>query len=228
VFSDLKTVQNLDRLHYLRSGLVERFLSAARDMNDRGWVMRVEDSYRTRAIQKHLALKEGLFDSILKKVMWELGGQRPTRELMLQRITPLIATRPKFGTHMSGSAIDISVLRRDNRKEVDRGGPYLEMSELTPMASPFITAVAARNRKVITDIMSGHGFAAYPYEFWHYSQGDACDEQLNHTGRPGRYGAVDLDTATGKVTPITDPMCLLNSLEEIQAHTERAFARITS
>ena len=48
----------------------------------------------------------------------------------------LVAQIPKTGTHMSESAIDISVLDRTTGAEVNRGKPYLELSELTPLNSP--------------------------------------------------------------------------------------------
>ncbi|RYF73986.1 MAG: hypothetical protein EOO39_09405, partial [Cytophagaceae bacterium] len=88
--------------------------------------------------------------------------QRAVRKLSLS------ATTAKTGTHVSGSAIDISVYSLEDGSEIDRGGPYLEMSELTPMKSPFVLESSLRNRQEITDVMAQHGFVAYPFEFWHY------------------------------------------------------------
>ena len=135
-----------------------------------------------------------VFDAVLKSVMWELGGQRPTPEFMFRRCSALVASVPKFGTHMSGSAIDISVMHLDDpSREVDRGAPYLEMSALTPMGSPFVSDAARRNRQEITALMRRHGFVDYPWEFWHYSSGDAYEQVLRKTGRPAIYGAVQWD-----------------------------------
>lgn len=117
-------------------------------MNELGWVLRVEDGYRTREIQKYLGLTPKVFDAVLQRVMWELGGKVPSPEFMFRRCSALVATVPKFATHMSGSAIDISVMsRHDPALEVDRGGPYIELSELTPMNSPFVSALGLRHRK---------------------------------------------------------------------------------
>ena len=226
VFADTQVGWDFDRIFYVRESLIEGFQGAAREMNERGWVMKVEDGYRTREIQKSLARIEKTFDVILRKVLWERSGVPPSPEDMLRRVTALIATCPKIGTHMSGSAIDISVFHRDTGDEVDRGGPYIEISELTPMASPFISDEARRNRDEITAVMAQHGLAAYPYEFWHYSSGDAYDEYLNGTGKPGRYGPVDFDPATGSVTPIESPKEPLNSLDEIKSEIEAALERI--
>lgn len=219
-------VKGLPRLYYLRQGQIPGFLGIARDMNARGWVLRVEDGYRTRQMQKFLGREPRVFDSILERVIWELNGQLPTPEFFLRRSMTLVALMPKIGTHMSGSAIDISVLRRDNRQEVDRGGPYIEMSERTPMTSPFVSDQARKNRLEITAVLNKHGFTEYPFEFWHYNSGDAYHEMLHKTGKPARYGAVDWDPATGKLTPIPKPNEPLNSPEEIKLEIAAALARL--
>lgn len=225
-FSTSKIALDLDRMFYLRAGLIEGFLGAAREMNQRGWVLKVEDGFRSLEMQANLSRKPGVFDAVLKTTIWELGGQTPTPEFMLKRLAALTATRPKIGTHMSGSAIDISVYGRDSRAEIDRGGPYLEMSELTPMQSPFVSPQALENRNTITAIMEQHGFVAYPFEFWHYNSGDAYDEYLNKTGKPARYGAVHFDEKTGVVTPVADPDELLQSLDVMQQEITAALARL--
>jgi len=225
VFSSTQFIGRSPRLFVIRAGLVDSVLAIARDMNQRGWVLKIEDGYRTLVMQKDAGRTPQHFDLVLRRVLWETGGQVPTPEFMLRRITAVIATMPKIGTHMSGSALDISVVQASDGKDVDRGGPYLEISELTPMASPFVSAPARRNREAIMSLMKRHGFIAYPYEFWHYSQGDVYAEYLPQTGKPGRYGAVDWDPQTGKTTPITHPEDLLNSLEEIRIEIERSLAR---
>ena len=221
-----KVAGDHDRLFYLRKGLIADFVAIAREMNKQGWVLKVEDAYRTRTIQKYLARQENIFDTILERVLWERRSRRPSAEQVFRRLTALIATSPKVGTHMSGSALDITVLNRADGSEVDRAGKYVELSELTPMQSPFITPGGRRNRDDITALMARHGFAAYPYEFWHYSRGDAFDEYLTGSRKQARYGAVDVDQSTGRATPIENPREPLNSLEEIEREIERALERM--
>ncbi len=225
-FSDTTLAGNHERLFYLRKGLVDDFIAAAREMNDRGWTLRVEDGFRSRAMQKDVALQDGVFDVILQRVIWEGRGKIPDPTLLLRRLSVLTATCPKVGTHMSGSAIDISVLSTDDLTEIERGGSYLELSELTPMASPFASDDAIRNRTEISETLQRHGFMAYPYEFWHYSKGDAYAEYLTASGNPARYGAVDCDIASGNITPISNPEDPLHSLEDIEKHIELSLARL--
>ena len=227
-FSHTRLAAKHNRLFYLRRGLIEDFIAASRQMNDRGWILRVEDGFRSRAMQKDLALQESLFDRILQKVIWEAGGRTPDPKLMLRRLSVLIASCPKIGTHMSGSAIDISVLRAGDLSEIERGGPYLELSELTPMASPFVSVDANRNRTEISQIMQRHGFIAYPYEFWHYSKADAYWEFLTDSGKPARYGPVDFDIANGNISPISDPKAPLHLLEDIERHIKSSLYRLNA
>ncbi len=221
-FSDRPFMPDVPRLFHLREGLVPSFLGVAREMNARGWVLKVEDGYRTLEMQRELGRQERIFTAILRKVCWECGEARPPIELLFRRLGALVAIAPKVGTHMSGSAMDVSVLSRDTGEEVDRGGPYLEMSERTPMASPFVSAQAAENRRAITDLMARHGFVTYPWEFWHYNAGDADAELLQNAGRPARYGAVHLDPTSGRVTPLADPTTRLHSESELRALMENA------
>jgi len=225
-FSPTKLLGNHERLFYLRKGLVKDFIAAAREMNNRGWTLRMEDGFRSRAMQKDGALQEDVFDAILKKVIWEIKNKIPDSKLMLRRLTALVATYPKIGTHMSGSAIDMSVVRTDDLFEVERSGSYLELSELTPMTSPFISAAGKRNRTEITEIMQRHGFMAYPYEFWHYSNGDAYAEYLTDSGKPARYGAVDFNIASGNIIPIPNSKDPLHSMEDIEKYLKLSLNRL--
>ena len=229
-FSDSKIAGELDRVFFIREGLVKDLMTIGREMNDRGWILKIEDGYRSKNMQSQLVRKPELFDAILRKCIWENGGVLPPTELVFRRAIVLIANIPKLGTHMSGSAVDISVFRREDGGEVWRGNPYLEMSERTPMRSPFIQADDLQNRLDITAMMEAHGFIHFPYEFWHYNQGDAMGHILGGHPAPARYGPVHWDPQTNEVTPYDDPLSPLNPIavieKEVAAATDRA-ARLT-
>jgi D-alanyl-D-alanine dipeptidase len=222
LFSTLPHVLGLPRLYYLRRGIMDEFLSAAREMNARGWVLKIEDGFRTRRMQKHNALRADVFSAVLSRVRWELGGETPSIDFFRRRLAAIIAMSPSVGTHCCGCAVDVSVFARDEVTEIDRGASYLGVSEITPMGSPFVSDAAAANRAEISAIMTRHGFRAYPFEFWHYNKGDAYDGYLMRTGRPARYGAVDFDPATGIMTPIAEATVPLNSDGEISALLHQA------
>lgn len=225
-FSDTKIAGDLDRVFQMRESLARDVIAIAREMNERGWVLKIEDGYRSLQMQGQLVRKPQVFDAILKKCIWENGGVIPPVELVFRRAIVLCANIPKIGTHMSGSAIDISVFHRDDGREVWRGDPYLEMSERTPMRSPFVEPEAVENRLAITAMMEAHGFMHFPFEFWHFNKGDAGAHILTGNPSPCRYGPVDWDPRTNKVAPVADPLAPLNPLpvieKEIAAATRRA------
>lgn len=227
-FSGSKIAGDLDRVYFLRRGLVEEVVAIGRDMNARGWILKIEEGYRTLEMQRQLVRKPSVFDAILEKCLWELDGEIPSPEFVFRRAIVLVANIPKIGTHMSGSAIDISVLRREDRTEVWRGGPYLEMSERTPMRSPYISPEELDNRLAITAMMEARGFMHFPQEFWHFNKGDAGAHLLTGNPSPCRYGPVNWDPETNKVVAVPDPMAPLNPLpvieREIAAALERARA----
>jgi len=225
LFSESKIAGGLDRVFYIRQGLVDDLIAIGRAMNERGWILKIEDGFRSMEMQSELVRKPDIFDAILKKCIWEHDGELPSAEIVFRRAIILIANIPKAGTHMSGSAVDVSVYRRDDGGEVWRGNTYLEMSERTPMRSPFIEASDLDNRLKITDMMEARGFVHFPFEFWHYNQGDAMGHILSGLPAPARYGPVHWDPQTNAVTPYDDALSPLNPVDiiqrEIVAATER-------
>ncbi len=133
-FSTTPVLPGTPRLFYLRAGLVAPLLAAARACARRGWLLKIEDGYRTRAIQTGLGREPRLFDAVYELCCWETGGREPDADLMGRRLAVLIATRPKIGTHMSGSALDLSVLDAASGREVDQGDVFAAC--LNPGAGP--------------------------------------------------------------------------------------------
>ena len=225
LFSESKIAGDMDRVFYMRESLVDDVIAIGREMNRRGWVVKIEEGYRSLEMQSALGRKPEVFDAILQKCIWENGGEIPPVDFIFRRAAVMVANVPKVGTHMSGSAIDISVFDRDNRREIGRGGPYLEMSERTPMRSPFITEGELQNRLAITAIMESQGFMHFPFEFWHYNKGDAGAHVLTGNTSPARYGPVNWNSQTNQVTPVVSPMDPLNPLSVIEVEIAAAMAR---
>ncbi|MCA9133462.1 MAG: hypothetical protein KDA45_09920 [Planctomycetales bacterium] len=225
LFSNSKIAGDIDRVFFMRESLVRKVIDVGRAMNERGWILKIEDGYRSQEMQSQLVRKPELFDVILKKCVWENAGQLPPVELLFRRATVLIANIPKIGTHMSGSAIDVSVFRRDDGTEVWRGNAYLEMSERTPMRSPFITEEDLRNRLAITAMLEAHGFVHFPFEFWHFNQDDAMGHALLKQPGPARFGPVHWDPQTNRVTAYADALSPLNPLDVIAKEIEAAVQR---
>jgi D-alanyl-D-alanine dipeptidase len=226
MFSETKLAGKFDRILFIRKSLIKDLLRVARDMNKRGWILKIEDGFRTEEMQVALGRNPILFDQIVRMCLWENEGCPPSLDLIFRRAKCLVAIVPCNGTHLFGAAMDISVFGRDDGAEVWRGGPYLEMSERTPMVSPFVSAQEQENRRAITGLMERHGFMHYPGEFWHFNKGDAMAQMLTKSGKPGIYGPVHWDSATNTVTPFLNPSAPLTPPEEFQRLIESAFQRI--
>jgi D-alanyl-D-alanine dipeptidase len=226
LFSDSKIAGDLERVLFMRESLVDDVVTIGREMNDRGWVLKIEDGFRSKEMQSQLVRKPEVFDSILQKCIWENGGELPSTELFFRRAIVMIANIPKIGTHMSGSAIDVSVFRRNDGSEVSRGFPYLEMSEHTPMRSPFIDKEALKNRLEIAKMIEAHGFVHFPFEFWHFNKDDAMGHMLTGKSGPAKYGPVHWDPESNSVKPYRDPMSPLNPLDQIEKEIAAAMERV--
>ena len=229
LFATSKIAGGLNRVFFMRESLVQDVTAVGRAMNERGWILKIEDGFRSLEMQGQLVRKPEVFDSILQKCIWETGGEIPPVELVFRRAIVLVANIPKIGTHMSGSAIDVSVIRRDDGAEVWRGNSYLEMSERTPMRSPFVEEDALRNRLEITAMLEAQGFVHFPFEFWHFNKSDALGHVITGNTAPARFGPVNWDPQTNRVTAVTDPLTPLNPMpvieQEIAAALQRAKQR---
>ena len=179
-------------------------------------------------MQTQLGRKEAVFDMIVRSCRWECGGQPPPLELIRRRSTCLVANFPYHGTHTMAAAVDVSVFRRHDGGEVWRGKPYLEMSEYTPMDSPFVSAEEQTNRADITAMMERHGFLHYPGEFWHYNKGDALYHLMTKSGQVSGYGPVHWDPSSGQVRPYDDVRSPLTPPEIMAEMLDQALARIDS
>lgn len=214
------------RFFFARQGLIASFQAVARTLNELGWILKVEDGYRSPEMQRALSHNPEYFDAILRNVIWELEGAVPDPAFMLRRMSALIATRCRVGTHVSGSAIDISVLDRATREEVPRGGSYPEFSKRTPMDSPFITPEEDQNRRKITAVFNSYGWEEYPWEFWHYSQGDSYAEYLKNSGRPAKYGPVNFNGNSMSQIDHAEADALLEPISFYEAQIEAALGRL--
>ena len=71
----------------------------------------------------------------------------------------------------------------------------------------------------ITEIFETRGFVAYPFEFWHYSKGDVFETMIKGDESPSIYGPVDWNSETRNITPVDNPLKLLNSEDDIKQMT---------
>ena len=197
---------NQDGFFYLRESLVPRLEQVIGSLNSLGLGLRIEFGYRTPQTQERLFMSEGVLGRVISATITEAGGQRPDPELVYRRTLVLCANVYKNGTHLGASALDVSLYYREDGEPLDVGGPYLTISEVTPMASPYVTRQQKQNRSLVSRMFREQDFLAYPYEFWHFSAGDVFGSLIEErSDRKAKYGPVLIDPSTGDVTPIPSP-----------------------
>lgn len=206
------------RDHRIRRANVEPLLAAAVAFADRGLTLVIEDGLRSVETQAETAASPFVIDTLAQM----LAAADPTvdDERIIRRLGAMVAATPATAGHVAGAAVDVTVLDADGH-ELDRGGPYLDLSARMPMASPYITADQRAARALITDVMSAHGLVAYPHEFWHYSRGDTLAATALGDPAPAVFGPVRV-APDGRVTPIGDAHRAFNGPEVLTAAVRRA------
>jgi D-alanyl-D-alanine dipeptidase len=189
------------RDHRIRQANVEPLLAAAWAFADRGLTLVLEDSLRSPAAQAQTAASPAVVETLA--AILSAADPQVTDEQIIHRLGAMVAATPATAGHVAGAAIDITVRDADGR-ELDRGAPYLDLSARMPMASPYLTPGHKANRALITDVMTTHGFVAYPYEFWHYSRGDGLAATAIADSRPAIFGPVHV-ARDGITTPLPTP-----------------------
>jgi D-alanyl-D-alanine dipeptidase len=204
----------------VRRALVPLLLRAADILLRQDLVLYVEDAFRDLDVQLRGARSDRVFRAVYDMAVWECEGERPSAELLLRRLSVYTAITPKSANHTAGSAVDVT-LRRLDGTPLGLGGSYPELTIATPMDSPFVAPDAARNRRVLRDTLGESGFLPYPFEFWHFSNGDADAALVAGQPGPARYGPVRATGTDGRVVPVADADRPLVRLEHIQRHLDR-------
>src|SRR3954469_25019760 len=66
LFSGSKIAGDLDRVFFMRESLAQDVIAIGRAMNERGWMLKIEDGFRSLEMQGQLVRKPQVFDAILK------------------------------------------------------------------------------------------------------------------------------------------------------------------
>jgi D-alanyl-D-alanine dipeptidase len=206
---------------FMRRSVVAHFIQATRTLNRAGLVPVIVYAYRTPAMQRSLLESDTVLDQVVERVTWECGDGAVDPELVYERLIVLCANAFANGTHLAGTAVDVMIRDAESGEQLDLGAPYLDLSERTPMASPFVGAQAQSNRRQCVDLFSSGGFYPYPFEFWHYSRDDVYGVLLGKSTGPVRFGPVDVDPQTGEVEAIASPEREIHGREVLLEMIER-------
>lgn len=177
------------KIWVLRRSVAKALFSAASSFWAEGYLLSLEDSYRNPKVQKEMFL--GYVSKVRK--------QFPALSLLKaqQRANTYIAGIPILAAHTGGAAIDVILLAKKGRKVIDMGCDYLTLGPKAITNNPNLSGKQIANRQLLKSVLSQNGFINYPYEYWHYSLGDACAAYLTHR-KFAIYGPVDYNPDSGE------------------------------
>ncbi len=174
-------------LYWLRLSVASALLKAAQRLYAQGYLLVLEDAYRSLSVQKKKFIHE------VTQVKKNYPGVSVNKARKMANT--FVAGIPILAAHTAGAAVDLTICTLRG-KPVDMGCPYLSFSEKTITQCPIVSKEAKKNRKILVTAMESAGFSNYPFEYWHFSMGDVCDAYLKHD-KKAVYGPVELDRNTG-------------------------------
>lgn len=71
--------------------------------------------------------------------------------------------------HSRGSTVDLGIVHKDTGEDVDMGGSFDFLGEISHHGTTLITKQQTANRNVLKKAMEESGFRAYSKEWWHYT-----------------------------------------------------------
>ncbi|MEM9280346.1 MAG: M15 family metallopeptidase [Verrucomicrobiota bacterium] len=141
------------------------------DLESKGYGLLVFDGYRPqRAVNHFVRWGRDLQDQKTKRQYYP---EVPKSELFRRGY---IATR---SGHSRGSTVDLTLVDRGTRKEVDMGTPFDYFDHKSWTYSETVTKKQSAHRRVLRETMGKHGFRPYDREWWHFT--------LRNEPFPGTY-----------------------------------------
>ncbi len=182
IFTDKKTA-------FLRKSVAEALIQAAKYFNDRGFVLKVESVYRSLDEQreKFIARYKAMKKTFPKK----------SKGFLLKLANTYTAGIPILAAHTAGAAVDVTLLNAAG-KSLDFGVPYPHGGIESTTNYPHLPKKVIGNRKLLKDGMEKYGLINYPFEYWHYSNGDVAAAFI--TGQNyAIYGPVNYNAKAKKI-----------------------------
>jgi zinc D-Ala-D-Ala dipeptidase len=71
--------------------------------------------------------------------------------------------------HSRGSTVDLTLVSRQEGRELDMGSPYDFLDERSAVASPLMSPAQRAHRLLLQSVMKAQGFRPYAKEWWHFT-----------------------------------------------------------
>lgn len=128
---------------YLRYGTVKKLASVQSRLNELGYSLLIWDAYRPIEAQ------------------WKLWEICPDASFVSN-------PNKGYSSHSRGNTVDITLVRLDGTEVIMPSG-FDEFTSLADRDYSDVSADAAKNAKMLEEIMYQNGFTGYSKEWWHFS-----------------------------------------------------------
>lgn len=182
------------KIYWVRKGLIEPLLSAARELAEKGFYLRFEFAYRTTEGQKRM-YRVSVRRTVKKFPEFD-------RETQLKIAGIYSAWNFATSAHVGGAAVDVKLVSF-NGEDVDMGAKYWDTSSNITSNSHEMPTVAVQNRRILLSAMEKSGFANYPFEYWHFSMGDRIAAHIQRK-QYAIYGPVDFNPIDQSIRFLSD------------------------
>jgi len=127
---------------YVRKEVAEALSAVQNDLANLGLGLKIYDGYRPLSVQQK---------------MWDL----------IQDERYVSNPAKNRGRHTRGTAVDVTLVDKLG-KELVMPTDFDDFTEKAHSDSDDTDPEAKRNRKILQEVMTRHGFEIYPYEWWHF------------------------------------------------------------
>jgi D-alanyl-D-alanine dipeptidase len=131
---------------YLRRASAEKLRGAQAELETMGYGLKIFDGYRPLSVQWK---------------MWEVFPN------------PGYVADPRKGSrHNRGAAVDVTLIRLDSGAELPMPTSYDDFTEKAHRDFKDLPEEVIRNRELLEQVLTRHGFVGLPTEWWHFDDTD--------------------------------------------------------
>lgn len=136
---------------YLRREPAEHLKAVQLELRELGFGLKIFDGYRPLSVQKK---------------MWAIFPD-----------DNFVANPAKGSRHNRGAAVDLTLIRTDGT-ELEMPTPYDDFTEKAHRKYMKLPGQVLRNRQLLEDVMTRHGFRGLDTEWWHFDYQGAMKYEI--------------------------------------------------
>jgi len=136
---------------FLCASTAQKLNNVQKELETMGLGLKVWDGYRPRSVQY---------------IFWEVTPDRR-----------YVANPDKGSKHNRGTAVDCTLVDK-NGNELEMPSAFDDFSEKAHRNYASMKPEAAKNCKLLEEVMARHGFTPLPHEWWHFDDSDWRDYEL--------------------------------------------------